>query len=92
MRMKNLLLVLAICLLLSGSLLAQSDTLYVPALTEGGDFYINSLIEFVAADTNAAGEQLHKVYKLERGQFYVLDNSLILRKPVEIYADPPRAG
>jgi hypothetical protein len=92
MRMKNLLLVLTICLLLSGSLLAQSDTLYVPALTEGGDFYVNSLIEFVAADTNAAGEQLHKVYKLERGQFYVLDNSLILRKPVEIYADPPEPG
>jgi len=92
MRKTKLLLVLGVCLLFSGSLFAQSDTLYVPALTAGGDFYINSLIKYVAGDTSAAGEQLHKVYKLERGQFYVLDNSLILRNPVEIVADPPESG
>jgi len=91
MRKKKLLLVLGFCVLFSGSLFAQSDTLYVPALTDDGDFYINSLVKYVAGDTSAAGEQLHKVYKLERGQFYVLDSPLNLRNPVEIYADPPES-
>ncbi len=92
MRKKKLLLVLGLCVLFSGSLFAQSDTLYVPALTDDGDFYINSLIKYVVEDTSAAGEQLHDVYKLERGQFYVLDTPMNLRNPVEIYADPPEPG
>jgi hypothetical protein len=92
MRKLKLLLVIGVCVLFSGSLFAQSDTLHVPALTSGGDYYINSLIEFVAGDTSATGEQLHSVYKLERGQFYVLDSPLNLRNPVELYADPPEPG
>jgi hypothetical protein len=74
MKKNKLLLVLGMCLLFSGSLFAQSDTLHVPALTAGGDYYVNSLIKYIAGDTSAAGEQLHRVYKLERGQFYVLDS------------------
>ncbi len=92
MSKKKLLLVLGFCVLFSGSLFAQSDTLYVPAETAEGEFYINSLVKYVAGDTSAAGEQLHDVYKLERGKFYVLDSPLNLRNPVEIYADPPEPG
>lgn len=67
----------------------SSDTMYVPAEKENGDYYINSLIDFVEADTNASGEQLHKVYKLERGKLYLLDDTLKLKNAIEIVAEPP---
>jgi len=89
---RNLLvMIFSVCVLFAGSLQAQSDTLEVPAETEGGDTYVNSLIDFVVADTNDAGEQLHKVYKLTRGKFYVLDQAVDLRNPVHLVAAEPVA-
>lgn len=76
-----------------GTLFAQSaDTVYVPAELSDGTPYVNSLIDKVVADTNTAGQQLHKVYKLERGKFYLLDKAMNLRNPVELVADPPVPG
>ncbi len=86
---KQLLPVLSLCILFTGSLFAQLDTLSVPAETAEGDYYINSLHEFVVGDTNAAGEQLHDVYKLERGKLYVIDKAVDLRNPVQLVAEPP---
>ncbi|MGD8781342.1 MAG: T9SS type A sorting domain-containing protein [Ignavibacteria bacterium] len=72
-----------------GTLLAQSaDTVLVPATLDGEPYY-DSLIDYIVADTNEAGEQLHSVYRLERGQFYILNKSVDLRNPVEIVAYPP---
>ena len=81
-----------LCLTLTGLVWAQSaDTVYVPAELEGGDPYYDSLIDFIVADTNAAGEQNHLVYKLERGKFYIINKAVTLRNPVHIVADPPIA-
>ncbi len=90
MKLRQLVLVASLFIILPVSLAAQgADTVYVPAETESGDYYVNSLIEYVAADTNAFGEQLHKVYKLERGKLYVIDKSLDLKNPVELVAEAP---
>ncbi len=89
--MKKLLLVLSLILVFSSSLFAQLDTLAVPAVTGDGDYYVNSLLEFVVGDTNAAGEQQHDVYKLERGQLYVIESALDIRNPLQIVADAPVA-
>ncbi len=76
-----------------GIVFAQSaDTVYVPANNDDGTSYINSLIDLVVADTNSAGQQLHSVYKLERGKFYVIEKAVSLRNPVELVADPPVAN
>jgi hypothetical protein len=73
-----------------GTLFAQSaDTVYVPANNTDGTPYVNSLIDKVVADTNSAGQQLHSVYKLERGAFYLIEKALSLRNPVKLVADPP---
>ncbi|MDZ7723065.1 MAG: T9SS type A sorting domain-containing protein [candidate division KSB1 bacterium] len=74
-----------------GSFAQEADTVFVPAETEDGDYLVNSLIDYVVADTNEAGEQLHKVYKLERGKLYLLDQAMDLRNEVELVADPPIA-
>ena len=81
-------------LLLAGTFFAQteSDTLFVPAVDDDGDYIVNSLIEYIVGDTSSAGEQLHSVYKLERGQFYLLDQALDIKNPLEIYAEPPVDG
>jgi hypothetical protein len=75
----------------AGMLYAQSaDTVYVPAFEEDGVTpYYDSLIDYIVADTNASGEQLHSVYKLDRGSFYILNKAVTLRNPVHIVADPP---
>jgi len=74
----------------TGMLCAQSaDTVYVPANLPDGNPHYDSLIEYIVADTNASGEQLHSVYKLERGKFYILNKAVTLRNPVHIVADPP---
>ncbi|MFO7447357.1 MAG: T9SS type A sorting domain-containing protein [Ignavibacteriaceae bacterium] len=80
------------CVLLFGSLFAQSDTVFVPATDNDGNPLVNSIIEYIIADTNAAGEQLHSVYKLERGQWYLLDIPANFYNPVKIVADPPSEG
>ena len=76
-----------------GAMIAQSaDTVYVPANNEDGTPYFDSIIDKVVADTNASGQQLHSVYKLERGKFYILNKAISLRNPVQIVADPPAAN
>lgn len=90
---KRLFLTNLLLLLFASMLFAQSaDTVYVPATNEDGTTYYDSIIDFVVADTNSSGEQLHSVYKLERGQFYILNKAVTLRNPVEIVADPPVAN
>ncbi len=82
-----------ILLVFAGMLFAQSaDTVYVPANNPDGTPWYDSIIDNVVADTNSSGEQLHSVYKLERGQFYLLNKAVTLRNPVEIVADPPVAN
>ena len=79
-------------ILLVGTLRAQSaDTVVVPATMEDGTPYFDSIIDYVVADTNSSGQQLHKVYRLERGQFYILNQAISLRNPVELVAYPPVA-
>ena len=69
---------------------AQSaDTVVVPATNTDGTPYFNSLIDHVVADTDASGKQLHKIYRLNRGQFYILNQAITLRNPVELVAYPP---
>lgn len=90
--MKSIFFVITICLFifLQGSFLAQSpDIVYIPAERENGEYYINSLIQFIEADTNTSGEQLHRIYKLERGKFYLIDKPLELKNPVELIAETP---
>ncbi len=80
-------------LVFAGAMLAQSaDTVYVPANKEDGTPYYDSIIEKVVADTNASGQQLHSVYKLERGKFYILNKAISLRNPIHLVADPPVAN
>jgi len=87
---KRLFLTNLLLLLFASMLFAQSaDTVYVPANNPDGSPYYDSIIELVVADTNSTGEQLHSVYKLERGQFYILNKAITLRNAVEIVADPP---
>jgi len=82
-----------ILLVFAGMLFAQSaDTVYVPANNPDGTPWYDSIIDHVVADTNSSGEQLHSVYKLERGQYYLLNKAVTLRNPVEIVADPPVAN
>ena len=84
--------VLELVLVFTAGLYAQEvDTVYVPAEDEDGNYLVNSLIDYVVADTNENGEQLHTVYKLERGKLYLLDQAMDLRNPVELVADPPIA-
>jgi len=80
-------------IIFSGMSFAQSaDTVYVPATNPDGSTYFDSIIDLVVADTNSAGEQLHSVYKLERGKFYILNKAITLRNPVELVADAPGAN
>jgi Secretion system C-terminal sorting domain len=76
--------------LLIGTLRAQSaDTVVVPANLDDGTPYFDSIIDYVVADTNATGQQKHKIYRLERGQFYILNQAISLRNPIELVAYPP---
>jgi len=91
--MKKLFFTNLFLLVFLGAMFAQSaDTVYVAAENADGSTYFDSIIDKVVADTNAAGEQLHSVYKLERGKFYILNKAISLRNPVEIVADPPVAN
>jgi hypothetical protein len=91
--MKKLFFTNLFLLVFLGAMFAQSaDTVYVPAENADGSTYFDSIIDKVVADTNASGEQLHSVYKLERGKFYILNKAISLRNPVEIVADPPAAN
>lgn len=71
---------------------SSSDTVLVPATNSDGTPYFDSMIQYIAADTNANGTQKHYYYELSRGQFYILNQALVLKNPVEIFALPPVAN
>ncbi len=74
----------------AGYLSAQSaDTVVVPANNADGTPYFDSIIDYVVADTNTNGTQKHLIYRLHRGQFYILNQAITLRNPVELVAYPP---
>ncbi|MBN2281710.1 MAG: T9SS type A sorting domain-containing protein [Candidatus Marinimicrobia bacterium] len=83
-------LTLIVVLLISTITFAQ-DTLEVPYLDESGSLIINALSQFVAADTNSNGEQLHQVYKLQRGGTYMYNESPVFTNPIHLVADNPGA-
>ncbi len=81
---------LIFCLVLSVSVGAfAQDTLDVPYLDGDGNLIINALTTYVAADTNDNGEQLHSVYKLERGGTYMYNEAPVIKNPIHIVADKP---
>lgn len=86
-KMKKLITVLLVCSL-AGFASAQ-NVLDVPALDGEGNLIVNALIQFVVADTNADGEQLHDAYRLERGKTYLYNQSPVFKNPITLFADPP---
>ncbi len=85
--MNRVLIFLSVLLLSYGSTYFAQDTVYVP-WQENGVLIENTLIDYIVADTNAAGEQLHQVYKLERGGSYLIDRTIAVNNPIEIVCDP----
>jgi hypothetical protein len=68
--------------------LAQSVQL-VPANDAEGNPITNALIQYVVADTNSSGEQLHDIYKLELGKTYFYNQSPVFKNPITLVADEP---
>jgi len=85
--MKNLL-TLIMVLAISTVAFAQ-DTLEVPYLDDTGSLIINALTQYVSADTNESGEQIHKVYKLQRGGTYMYNETPVFNNPLHLVADKP---
>jgi hypothetical protein len=80
---------LFMCLVGASLLSAQTDTLLVPATeADGVTLRTNALFDIVA-DTNTAGEQLHDVYRLERGKYYFYNQSPVFKNPITLVAYPP---
>jgi hypothetical protein len=71
------------------SLAIGQDTLDVPATDASGNPIINALTIYVVADTNAAGQQLHDVYRLERGKYYFYNQGPVFKNPITLVADAP---
>ena len=67
----------------------SQSVLEVPANDDQGNPIINALIQYVVADTNENGEQLHDVYKLERGKTYFYNQSPVFKNPITLIADEP---
>jgi len=85
--MKTLLSIFLV-LAISGLISAQT-VLEVPATDDSGNPVINALTKYVVADTNASGEQLHDIYKLERGKTYFYNESPVFKNPITLMADEP---
>ena len=75
--------------LIGSSLIAQTDTLVVPAIDDEGKPIKNALVKYVEADTNVAGEQLHDVYKLKKGEIYYTTQGISTNNDLKIVADKP---
>jgi len=85
--MKTLLalfLALAVC-----GIASAQTVLEVPATDAVGIPIVNGLIKYVEADTSASGEQLHDIYKLERGKTYFYNESPVFKNPITLIADEP---
>ncbi|MFO7447162.1 MAG: T9SS type A sorting domain-containing protein [Ignavibacteriaceae bacterium] len=85
--MKKILL-LTFIFALTGFIFGQS-VLEVPAADDQGNPIINALTKYVVADTNEAGQQLHDVYKLQRGKTYFYNQSPVFKNPITLIADIP---
>jgi hypothetical protein len=82
-------LIFLIFVLAISSLVSAQTVLVVPATDESGNPIINALTKYVVADTNANGEQLHDIYKLERGKTYFYNESPVFQNPITLIADEP---
>jgi hypothetical protein len=80
--------VLFMCLAGGGFLSAQTELLVPATEADGVTLRTNALFDIVA-DTNAAGEQLHDIYRLERGKYYFYNQSPVFKNPITLVADPP---
>jgi hypothetical protein len=85
--MKKLLLLIFV-FVLGGYVFGQS-VLEVPALDDQQNPIINALTKYIVADTNDAGQQLHDIYKLQRGQIYYYNQGPVFKNPITLIADPP---
>ena len=83
----NRLFVFFIVFALGGFVMGQT-VLEIPSEIDGVPV-INALTLYVVADTNASGEQLHDIYKLERGKTYFYNQSPVFKNPITLIADPP---
>lgn len=79
--MKKVLAFVTIFVFLFGSMVFAQDTLVVSTA-------LNSLIDEVAADTSASGEQLHDVYKLIQDENYTIDKTAVYNNPIVLVSDP----
>ena len=79
----------AILTLAFSSLVICQNVMDVPATDGDGNPIVNSLIKYVVADTNAAGLQMHDVYKLELGKTYYYNQSAVFKNPITLVADNP---
>ncbi|MBD3288729.1 hypothetical protein GF337_08010, partial [candidate division KSB1 bacterium] len=92
---KKLVLSAIVMILLFGSsiLFAQNvskgDTLIVSPVDESGAPLLGALNMAIHGDTTAAGERVHKVYKLQRGAQYILTEVIQGDFPLVIVADAP---
>ncbi len=86
--MKKLLLSIILTLAFSTMVICQSVQ-DVPATDEQGNPIINSLIKYVVADTNNQGQQLHDIYRLERGKYYFYNQSAVFNNPVVLEGASP---
>jgi Secretion system C-terminal sorting domain len=86
--MKKLLLSLILTSAFSGLVICQSVQ-DVPATDAQDNPIINSLIKYVVADTNAQGQQLHDIYRLERGKYYFYNQSAVFNNPIVLEGASP---
>ncbi len=85
---KKKILTFLLSFLLTSINIAQTVQL-VPANDADGKPIVNALIQYVVADTNANGEQLHDIYKLELGKTYFYNQSAVFKNPITLMADEP---
>ncbi len=85
--MKKAILALGFLVWMCSSSFAQSVQM-IPWQDGSGNFLVNSIIDYMVADTNASGQQLHDIYKLEAGGSYLLDQTVNINNPIILTSDP----
>lgn len=88
--MKRLFFITIIALFASASLFAQAtsvgDTLIIGPLNSDGEPF-GALNEYIMGDTTETGERIHSVYKLLRGQQYLVTATIVISDPIVLMAD-----
>ncbi len=59
----------------------------IPWQDGNGEIYVNSIIDFMVADTSSDGQQLHDIYQLETNGNYVIDQTIDIKNPIHMTAD-----